>query len=97
MRIVKEVTINGQEITVNELTVAEVVKLIESLESGLVDLMFDERLPLGVVCASSGIKKKALDKWHPSDLEKLVDEVEAANPHSARLCKKLASLVRAEA
>ena len=97
MRIAKDVTINGREITVNELTVAEVVKIIESIESGLIDLMFDGRLPLSIVSASSGIKKKEFDKWFPSDLDKLINEVEAVNPHSARLCKTLVSLTgRAE-
>jgi len=95
MRIVKTITIAGREITLNELTVAEVSTLLNGISSGLIDLMFDGRLPLDVVCAASGIKKKEFDKWFPADLDALIKEVEAVNPHSARLCKKLVEVAGA--
>ena len=94
MRIVKTVTINGREVTLNELTVEEVANLLDSLDSGLIDVMFDGRLPLTVVCKSCGIKKKALEKWFPADLDELIKEVEAVNPHSARLCQTLINVSR---
>ena len=49
MRIVKTITIDGREITLNELTVEEVSNLLDAIETGLIDIMFDGRLPLTVV------------------------------------------------
>ena len=92
MRIVKTVTIDGREIELKELTVDEVLKLLNGLESGLMDVMFDGRIPLEVVSMSSGIKKKTFEKWFPADLDKLISEVETVNPHSARLCQKLTEI-----
>ncbi len=92
MRKIKDTEINGRRITVNELTVEEVVNQLEAATGGLLGMMFDGRLPMTVVAASSGIAEKEFIKWHPADIDKLITEVETVNPHCARLCKTLAEI-----
>ncbi len=97
MRIVKNVTINGREFELQELTVAEIIKVLENLnnpevaaEASLADRMFEnEEFPLIIVAESAGIKRPDLDEMHPSDLNELISEVKAANPHCARLIQVL--------
>jgi len=91
MRKVRETEINGRRLTLNELTVAEIYNRLERLGSSLLDVMFDGRLPLDLVCASAGIEENELEVWPPSEIEKLIGEVEKANPHCARLCRNLAA------
>ena len=95
MRLVKTVKVAGREFELKELTVGEVVQGLDNLQSGLADLMFDDRLPLALVCKSAGVKVKELNGWYPADLETLVGEVEGVNPHCARLCRKLAEIAAA--
>ncbi len=91
MRKVKEIEINGRRLTLSELTVGEIYERLERLEGSLLNLMFDGRLPFGLVCASAGIEEKELDDWPASEVEKLLLEVEQVNPHCARLCRNLAA------
>ncbi|MCK5682198.1 hypothetical protein KAI46_15460 [bacterium] len=89
MRKIKEIEINGRQITINELTVEEVLNLIEKTDTSLIDLMFEGQMPLEMVCVASGIEKEELKSWYPADIAKVTSEAETVNPHSARMCKKL--------
>ena len=90
MRKVKEVDINGRNLTLNELTVEEVFNLFDGLGGSLLGMMFDGRLPMAVVAKSSEITETELEKWHPADIDTLITEVETVNPHCARFSKNLA-------
>lgn len=92
MKRVKNIEIDKRQITISELTVEEVVNLLDDLGGSLTAVMFDGRIPLSVVAKSSGLEVKEFNKWLPSDLDILISEVETVNPHSARLCKKLVEL-----
>ena len=96
MRKVKEVDINGRNLTLNELTVEEVFNLFDGLGGSLLGMMFDGRLPMAVVAKSSGVTETELEKWHPADIDTLITEVETVNPHCARFGKILAK-TKAEA
>ena len=89
MRIIKEIEINGRQIVINELTVEEVTTLLDSLGGSLLGMMFDGRLPVPVVVKATGVTEAELKGWYPSDVEKLLSEVEAVNPHSAQLCANM--------
>lgn len=95
MRKIKDIEIAGRRITVSELTVEEVINQLDSLVGSLVAIMFDGRLPIEIVAQSSGLDKTEFDKWFPTDIDKLITEVETVNPHCARLCQTMAR-IRAE-
>ena len=87
MRKIKDTEINGRQITVNELTVEEVSNLLDNLGGSLIGMMFDGRMPMVIVTHAAGLKEDELKSWCPSDIDKLITEVETVNPHCARLCK----------
>ena len=93
MRLHKKVTIRGRELEISELTVAEVVKLIDNLSGGLVGLMFDESLPVEIAAFAAGLKMAELEEWYPSEIAELIEAATAANPHSARLAARLRELI----
>ena len=92
MRKVKDIKVNGCPITLNELTVEEIINLLGQLSGSLFGVMFDGRLPLVFVTEASGLSEDDLKKWHPADVEKLISEVETVNPHCARLCQTMVKL-----
>lgn len=101
MRKTKSFKIGEDEFVARELTVSQVSQLLDggTVEEkvNIIDLLFPDRMPSEAVAMSLGITSDELAErdYPPSVLEKVLDEVEAINPISANLIRRLANLGRA--
>lgn len=97
MRKSKIIEFKGKEITVKELTVAEVVGVIEDMsryEPHVLDVLMDFDLPVSVVLLSSGLEEKELmEGVTPSGLVPLYEAVVEVNPTLAAMAARLKKMV----
>lgn len=92
---------DGEEKTIKELTVEEVVALFDEMgqTTNSLNLMYPNRIPPEAVVKSSGISRKELLDVTPSQLEqldKLWDAVEKVNPFFDAVVKRLLDLAAAQ-
>ena len=98
MRKTKIIKINDREITVKELTVSQIIKIMDSSDDpdiNDIDMLFPDRLPSSALVMSLGMKIEALTKYAPSEIESMLDAVEEINPTFAGLIQRLANVGRA--
>lgn len=86
--------IDEREITVKELTVADVRDLLENVtnktEINTIDLLFGDSVPSEAIEKSTGIKIKKLENdFSPSEIKTLVEAVEEVNPFFVAMIQKL--------
>jgi hypothetical protein len=94
MRKIKTIMIDEREITVKELTVADVRDLLENVtnktEINTIDLLFGDSVPSEAIEKSTGIKIKKLENdFSPSEIKTLVEAVEEVNPFFVAMIQKL--------
>lgn len=98
MRKTKIIKINDREITVKELTVDQIIKIMDSSDDpdiNDIDMLFPDRLPSSALVMSLGMKIKDLARYTPSEIESMLDAVEEINPTFAGLMQRLANVGRA--
>ena len=91
MRDAKEITFDGDQITICELTVKQVRSVFSRMENTdpvFLDDLLDQPVPALIIAEATGIQVEKLDNYKPSILEKLAKEVEAVNPFVASLIKR---------
>ncbi len=95
MRRSKLVRLGDREITVKELTVAQVRSILSELETGtelaVLDLLFTD-VPTIALLASTELSENDLAEYSPSELEPLIDAFREANPFFVKMMKRLAAL-----
>ncbi len=94
MRRADEITIDGKKIEINEISGLESQNYIENIgtfENSFIDELFPERIPASLTKMCTGLTEEDLLAMYPSDIEKLIDKVEKANPTTASRIKKLAT------
>lgn len=91
MRLTKNITFNGSDLTVKELTMAELAGVLDTLAATAdpLDMVMDHRLPSEAVIISSGLKRAALHKLTPSLLNELWQAVEEVNPFFVNAVRRL--------
>jgi hypothetical protein len=97
MRKQKTFKVRDKELTAYELTVKEIMQIIESLDNPELDdldLLFPDRLPSAALFASMKMTKAKIAKYTVSELELMYDAVEEINPTFAGLIKRLANIGR---
>lgn len=85
---------DGQEITINELTTAQIRTIfdqIEKQEPQLLDDLINESVPVLAIVEASGISMGKLEESKPSEVSKLAREVAAVNPFLADMIKRRVS------
>ncbi|BCL59969.1 hypothetical protein DGMP_06620 [Desulfomarina profundi] len=97
MRKSKIISFNEKEVTVKELTVAEVVSVIEDMgnyEPHVLDILMDFDIPVSVVLLSTGLEEKDLmEGVSPSGLIPLYEAVVEVNPTLAAMAARLRKVV----
>ena len=95
MRKSKIVRLGDREITVKELTVAQVRSIISELESNyelaILDLMFTD-VPSLALQMSTGLSDSELDDYSPSELTPLIEAFREANPFFVQMMNRLSAL-----
>jgi hypothetical protein len=80
----KPYTFNGNQITIQELTVSQVRQIMTDLENEpagqLIDDLLDTKIPVAAISRSTGLSIEELEKHQPSVIDELAKEVEQANP-----------------
>lgn len=74
------VVIDGREIVVRELCVADVRKLLKPLDGDLLDAALFEDVRLGDLSLFTNLTAAEVEQMHPSALRVLVQECKKANP-----------------
>ncbi|MDW7643451.1 MAG: hypothetical protein SCI25_00250 [Desulfuromonadales bacterium] len=98
MRKEKRVTLGEEEIVVSELTVEQVTNVMDGLEAqqtGTLDLLFHDRLPVAAVSLASALSSKKLNGMAPSELDTLWKAVEDVNPFFVGMVERLAAFGQA--
>ncbi len=95
----KTIVINDIDITVTELSVAQVRDYMddkpEQAPVSIIDLLFPDSLPGRVIAESTGLSVKKLeDDFSPSELKKIVEAVESLNPFFVNMMKRLSEMGR---
>ena len=96
MQRTKSIEINGRRLTIAELTVGQVIDAMEHLDPAdpHLELMFDERFPVSLLPEIvSELKLDDLNSWTPSEIEKLIGEVEKLNPFLSRMYQRLVGML----
>ena len=93
MRKSKIIIWNNKEVTVKELTVAEMASLMAGYQSAQVDMILGADVPAQAVTLATGIEAEELEQCTPSALQPLFDAVQELNPTLARLLTQLKSMV----
>ncbi len=92
----KTITVRDLEITVRELTVAQVRDLMEefsAVKPNIMDLLFPDNLPAIVISESTGIPiQKLEDDFSPSELHQIIEGVESLNPFFVNMMTRLQTL-----
>lgn len=95
MRDSKQVELAGKEITVKELTVDEVSRVMKELETGtysghILDALVDRDFPANALFMALGVEEKDFDlNIPPSQLTELYDAVIEINPSCAAMMVRL--------
>lgn len=82
----------GQELTVKELTVSQVLGLVRASDDEepiSIDLLLATPSAALVMAAATGLDQDALGQAAPSELEELLQAVKTVNPHWAGMVVKL--------
>lgn len=99
MRKEKAFTIGDKKFTAHELTVKQIIQITDSLdkdaEIGDIDMLFPDRLPSSALATSLELTSEELAEYAPSEIEIMINEVEAINPTFAGLMQRLANVGRA--
>lgn len=77
---------NGKEVTVRELTVAQVIRLLKISDDRdpiNIDLLLDMPGAADIMLVATGLTKKQLSAATPSALDELFEVVKSVNPHYA--------------
>jgi hypothetical protein len=100
-RLETKIKIGEQEIIIREITINQSQQVLDSLdtdndsyEPDLIDMLFPESIPAGVVYASTGLNEKELGAFTPSELSEIIKKVEDVNPTFADLVKRLGTIGR---
>ena len=102
MRKKKAFKIGEKEMIARELTVQQITQITDTFDDptaemevvGDVDMLFPDRLPSGALLMSLEISAEDLAAFAPSEVEIMLDEVEAVNPTFAGLMQRLAKIGR---
>jgi len=97
MQRTKSIEINGRQLTIIELTVGQVIDAMEHLDPAdpHLELMFDDRFPVSLLPEIAGeLSLDDLKKWTPTEIEKLIEEVEKLNPFLSRMYKRLVGMLK---
>lgn len=88
----REIEFAGKKITLCELTVAQVRKVLEDLEnleeSNTFDELLDSLVPASVIIKSSGLSMEELEKHSPSELLLLAEEVGVTNSFFLKMIER---------
>jgi hypothetical protein len=93
----KTIKIGDREIAVREITALESQNYIENLgsdESTFIDKLFPDRLPSSLIRLCTGLTDDELMAMFPSEIESIINTVEAVNPTTASKIMKLAEIGR---
>jgi len=99
MRLTEKLKIDNREITVKELTMAEIRNVMAALEKQkgtphVLDLLFAD-MPAAAVSAATDLSLKELEgDFTQSEIKQIKDKVEELNPFFAKALKRLAKLGR---
>ena len=97
MKKTKSIEINGRQMTIAELTVGQVIDAMDHLDPAdpHLELMFDDRFPVSLLPEIvSDLKLGDLNVWTPSEIEKLIEEVEKLNPFLSRMYQRLVGMLK---
>jgi len=97
MKKTKSIEINGRQLTIAELTVGQVIDAMEQLDPAdpHLELMFDDRFPVSLLPEiANGLSLDNLKDWTPSEIEKLIEEVEKLNPFLSRMYQRLVGMLK---
>lgn len=89
----KNIPVGDKEVTVTELSVAQIRDLLDQIEEykvGTIDLLFPDGVPAVAVAKSTGIDLERLEDYPPSELKTIIDGVENINPFFANMLTRLA-------
>lgn len=94
MKRKKTISVGDLEITIRELTVAQIRDLMDAFSKDktphIMDMLFPDSLPAVAISASTGISTKKLeDDFSPSDLHQIVEGVENMNPFFVNMVTRL--------
>lgn len=85
-----------EEITARELTVKEAMGIMDGLgkstELHPIEMMIDPTIPVAALPISTGKSLEELMEFPPSELKKIVEVVESANPFFMGMMEKLAKV-----
>ncbi len=88
----KITTFNGAEVTVRELTVAQVIRLLKIADDRdpiNIDLVLDMPGAADIMPAATGLTKKQLTAATPSMVAELFEVVKTVNPHYAGAAERI--------
>lgn len=97
MQRTKAIIIDNKEIICSELLTGEVQEIMDGLETiktGIIDMLFPDRIPSCAIKKSTGMSDENLNKYSPSELEIIINAVEEVNPTFASLLQRLAAVGR---
>jgi len=99
MRKEKIITLGDKSLTARELTVKQITQITEAFDGdgqkvSNIDMLFPDRLPSVALEMSLGLTGKQLSEYSPSEIELMLDAVEAVNPTFASLMQRLARIGR---
>jgi len=80
----KIIEMNGEKITVSELTVKQVGGLLDEKKDGptltAVDFLFGNEVTSEAIMLSTGLTAEAMDEFTPSDVRLIIDTMKEINP-----------------
>ncbi|CCK81198.1 hypothetical protein [Desulfobacula toluolica] len=96
MQRTKTITIGERDITIKELSVAQIRDMMDEMEKEkitTIDLLFPDSLPPVAIAGSTGISVKKLEEdFSPSELKQVIDGVENLNPFFANMMSRMAKI-----
>lgn len=97
MQRTKTITIGDRDVSVKELTVAQVRGLMDNLEKDTeihtIDMLFPDGLPALAISESTGISIKKLEEdFAPSELKQIIAGVENLNPFFANMISRMTKI-----
>ena len=96
MAFEKVVKVGDREITVFELTVAQVRDMAKAAEVDNADPLSNwliEDTPFVVIAAMSSVKVEELDEWRPSEIKQLADVCREVNPDFFAMSRRISAAV----
>ncbi len=100
MRKSKIIDFGGEEVTVKELTVAQVVEVVGEMteySTHILDVLMDFDMPLSVIVLATGLDEKQLTgEITPTALIPLYEAVVEVNPNLAAMAERLKKIVNKE-